>query len=227
MTEETESTNPGEPQVTETTESLDDVISQYHVPAPQAPAQSSQPSQPQPQQTSSASQSVPKFDPLDENSVNQFANFVAQNNSALSSQMQELSHKLTQYEQEKAQVQIETDIKSAVDMVNDGLSLNPKLVRTHLELTAQEKPAFKSIWENRANDPQTYNRALKALQKEIADTYQVRQDPELTETQTAIKQSQRAMASRTQTSQENPMEEALKNAKTDSEFRQIWDQMLG
>lgn len=217
---ETESTNLGDDQVIEeVTETLDDVISQYNVQAPQAPVPSSQPSQRQ-------SAPAPRFDPLDENSVNQFASYVYDNNSALSSQIQEMNHKLTQYEQKEAELRIETDINKAVDSINSGLNLNPKLVRTHLELTAQEKPAFKQVWENRHNDPKTYARALKAVQKEIADTYQVRQDPELTETQTAIKQSQRSMASTSKNQNKNSVEEALANA-NGADFDRAWQEMLG
>jgi hypothetical protein len=217
---ETESTNSGDDQVTEeVTETLDDVISQYNVQAPQAPAPSSQPVYRQ-------SAPAPRLDPLDENSVNQFASYVYDNNSALSSQIQEMNQKLTQYEQKEAELRIETDINKAVESINSGLNLNPKLVRTHLELTAQEKPAFKQVWENRHNDPKTYARALKAVQKEIADTYQVRQDPELTETQAAIKQSQRSMASTPKNQNKSSVEEALANA-TGADFDRAWQEMLG
>lgn len=217
MTDET-STDSGETSVTETTETLDDVISQYNVQAPVAQeAPRSQPTQ--------RPAVVPKFDPLDENSVNQFASYVAENDSALSSQMEEIRSKLTQYEQEKAELQIETEINKAVGIVNEGLNLNPKLVRVHLELAAQEKPAFKKVWENRHNDPTTYNRALKAIQKEISNTYAVRQDPELTETQQAIQQSQKSMASQSR-QPTNSLEDNLKAA-SDAEFQRLWNQAIG
>jgi hypothetical protein len=213
-----QSTNSGDTAVTEVTETLDDVISSYSVQAPVAQEQRSQPVQPR-------QYSAPKLDPLDDNSVNQFSNYVAENNSALNSQIQEISQKLTQFEQKEAELRIEAEINKAIETVNEGIGLNPKLVRVHLELAAQEKPAFKSIWENRNNDPKTYNRALKAIQKEISDTYSVRQDPELTETQSAIQQSQKSMASSSSKSS-NSIDEQLKAAEG-SEFDRIWNSIGG
>jgi len=222
MSEETQDTQTEVNEVTEVTETLDDVISQYKVQAPVAQEpKRSQPQQPRQHYT------PPKLDPLDENSVNQFSKYVDENNSALHSQMQDLASKLTQYEQKEAELRIETEINKAVETVNDGVGLNPKLVRVHLELAAQEKPGFKKVWENRNNDPKTYNRALKAIQKEISDTYSVKQDSELTETQAAIQKSQQSMASSSRQKSEDPATEALKNAKSQAEFDHIWNQMLG
>jgi uncharacterized protein YukE len=215
--EETQATDTGADEVTET---LDDVISEYNVQAP--PAQVS--SQPEVQ---SPVQPVPKVDPLDENQFQNFTQSVAQNTTALNSQIRELSDKLTHIEQREAELRIETDINSAVSEVNDGLNLDPKLVRVHLELTAQEKPAFKKVWENRHNDPKTYSRALSAIKKEIGNTYSVRQDPELTETQAAIQQSQRSMASTSGQKQTNSAEERLSGAKSQAEFDREWQRMLG
>jgi hypothetical protein len=219
MTEETQTTDQGETEVTET---LDDIISNYDVPAPRR----EEPEQPRESYQETAYKQVPNFDPMDENSVKQFQEYVNNSNTALSSQMREMREKLTRYEQHEAELRIETDINEAVKSVNDGLDLNPKLIRTHLELTAQEKPQFKKIWENRHDDQKTYKRALKALQKEISDTYKVRQDPELTETQTAIQQSQKSMASTSQ-KKEGSLDEALAGAKSQAEFDRIWRQAIG
>lgn len=219
MTEDTQPTETGGDAVTET---LDDVISEYNV---QEPPRQAEPSQ-QPVQAPIPVQPV-KVDPLDENSFNQYANSVQQNQSALTSQIREMEQKLTQLEQRDAELQVETEINSAVKTVSEGLELDPKLVRVHLEYTAQEKPGFKKVWENRHNDPKTYTRALKAVQKEMAELYSVRQDPNLTETQTAIQQSQRSLASKTAPKSENPMEDRLSNAKTQSEFEAEWRRMTG
>ena len=213
--EETQTTDNGETVVSET---LDDVISEYNV---QPPAQESSQAQVQPEITP-----VAKVDPLDENQFQNYTNQVAQNQTALNSQVRELSEKLTHFEQKEAELRIETDINSAVKQLNDGLDLDPKLVRVHLELTAQEKPGFKKVWENRHNDPKTYNRALAAIQKEIGSTYAVRQDSELTETQAAIRQSQQTLASNSSTKQKSSLEETLANSKG-SDFDNAWQRALG
>ena len=219
MTEDTQSAETGDEAVTET---LDDVISEYNVQAPPVhePVTPSQPPAQAPVQPL-------KVDPLDESSFNQYANSVQQNQSALTSQMREMEQKLTQLEQRDAELRVETEINHAVKSVGEGLELDPKLVRIHLEYTAQEKPGFKRVWENRHNDPKTYTRALKAVQKEMAELYNVKQDPNLTETQTAIQQSQRSLASKTSPKSESPMEERLAGAKNQAEFDREWQRMTG
>ena len=213
---ETQATDTGD---TVVEESLDDVISEYNV---QTPAPSSQPQvQQRPEITP-----VAKVDPLDESQFQQYTQAVARNQTALDSQVRELSEKLTQFEQKEAELRIETDINEAISRLNDGLNLNPKLVRVHLELTAQEKPGFRKVWENRHNDPKTFSRALTALQKELGNTYSVRQDPELTETQVAIKQSQQSMASTGRKSEDTPTER-LKAATSQAEFDRVWNEMKG
>ena len=217
MTEDTQSTESGENVVNET---LDDVIKTYNVQAPVAQESSQQ------VRNYEAPVNAPRLDPLDDNSVNAFSEYVSKNTTALDSQIREMRDKLTQFEQKEAELRIEADINKAVESINEGVGLNPKLVRVHLELAAQEKPGFKNIWENRANDPATFNRALKAIQKEISDTYSVRQDPELTETQTAIQQSQKSMASSSKSQSKNTAEERLENL-SGADFDREWQRMIG
>lgn len=215
MEEETQTTDSGETEVTET---LDDVISGYQAPQPQVHVE--------PQKQEYRPQQV-KFDPLDENSANQFAEHVTKGQEALSSQLRELSDKLTHYEQKEAESRIETEINKAVESVNDGLNLDPDLVRTYLEYTASKKPAFKQVWDNRHNDAKTFNRALAALKKEMGNKFSVRQDSELTETQAAIQQSQRSLASRSKEKSDNPLDEMLAGAKSEAEFDRIWREATG
>lgn len=216
--EETQATDSGEAVVTET---LDDIISEYNVQAPPAQVQSSQP-QEKPTVTP-----VAKVDPLDESQFQTYTQQVAQNQTALNSQVRELSEKLTQIEQKDAELRIETDIKSAVGIVNDGLDLDPRVVRTHLELTAADNPGFKKIWDNRHNDPNTFKRALKAVSKDVGSIYAVKQDSELTETQAAIRQSQQTMASKGGTKQTSTAEDALQGASTQAEFDAVWRKLTG
>jgi len=215
--EETQATDTGADEVNET---LDDIISGYSVQAP--PAQVSS----QPREEPRHVEIPPSVDPLDETQFQNFTRSMAQNTTALNSQLRELSDKLTKLEQKDAELRIETDIKNAVNEVNNGLNLDPRVVRTHLELLAQDKPAFKKVWENRSNDPATFKRALKAIQKEVGNLYTVRQDSELTETQAAIRQSQKTMASRSARSTENPAEERLSSAKSQAEFDRAWQELV-
>ena len=197
MTDETQTeTTEQESQVTEEVSepSLDDIISEYHVQAPT----SNKVATPDPT-VSHGSQTFnlpASIDFLDENQAKQYTKAIADGHSTLYSQLNEVKAELTDLRRERAELQIENDINQAVSAVNDGLDLDPDLVRVHLEYVAQKKPGFKAIWDNRVSDPATYKKALNAVKKDIASKYQTRTDQGLAETQAAIRQSQRTLASK-------------------------------
>jgi hypothetical protein len=216
MEENTQVTDP-EPVVA----SLDDVIAEYNV-QPAAPA-AMQP------ETVSREPAIPQtvVDPLDSNQFNNYVSQVNNGQSVLNNQLQEVKSELTELRQERQQLQVEADITQAVGQLNEGHNLDPKLVRVHLELTAQEKPGFKQIWENRNENPAAYQKALKAVSKEMGDIYSVRQDPELTANQKAIQQSQQSRAtSKDADGSGNPRQDALENATSQGEFDQAWQRMI-
>jgi len=215
MDEETQ-VQTAEPEVTEP--SLDDVISEYKMPETQAQPVKQPDYQPPPSYQT-------KVDPLDETSFNQFATQVSTGQSVLNEQLQEVKTQLTELQQERQKLQVEADINSTVSKLNENLNLNPKLVRVHLEYIAQEKPGFKALWENRTNNPKAWEKAVGAIGREMRDLYAVRQDSGLTETQTAIQQSQRSLASKN-TGGANTLEEKLASAKTDAEFDRLWQQSV-
>jgi hypothetical protein len=203
--------------------SLDDVISEYNV-QPAAPAAM------QPETVSHEPAPITPASSVDPLDTNQFNNYVSQVNngqSVLNTQLQDVKSQLTELRQERANLQIEADINSAVGSINEGLNLDPKLVRVHLELTAQEKPGFKRIWENREANPQAYTKALKALSSEIGDKYSARQDPELTANQQAIQQSQQSRATTaTPDGSGNDLQDKLSEAKSDGDFDREWQRMI-
>jgi hypothetical protein len=218
MSEDTQVTDPA-PVVTET---LDDVISEYHVqpvqPATQPATVSNEPAPVTP---------VPTVDPLDADQFNADRQRMANGQSALNSQLQDVKSQLTELRNERAELQIEADINSAVDTINEGLKLDPMLVRTHLELTAQKKPGFKAIWENRNENPQAYDKALKALSREVGETYGNKQDPDLTANQQAIQRSQQSQSTpSTPSGSGNQMEDNLANAKSKGDFDREWQRMV-
>jgi hypothetical protein len=216
MSEDTQVTDQA-PVVTET---LDDVISEFNVqpvqPAAQPETVSNEPAQP-----------LGAVDPLDADQFNADRQRVANGQSALTSQLQDVKSQLTELRQERAELQIEADINSAVDTINEGLKLDPMLVRTHLELTAQKKPGFKAIWENRNENPQAYDKALKALSREVGETYGNKQDPDLTANQQAIQRSQQSQSTpSTPSGSGNQMEDNLANAKSKGDFDREWQRMV-
>ena len=201
--------------------SLDDVISEYNV-QPAAPA-ATQPA------TVSSQPTIPtvtEVDPLDSNQFNNYVSQVNSGQSVLSTQLQEVQSELTNLRQEREALQVEADINEAVGSINEGIDLDPQLVRVHLELTAQQKPGFKAIWENRKSKPDAYKKALNALSREIGNTYANKQDPELTANQKAIQQSQRSLAGKAVEQSDNTIDNALAGAKTEGERQQIWNSFL-
>ncbi len=215
MTDETVVT---EPEPTNEKPSLDTIISQYvSQPAPAAATPEPAPVAPVAAQT---------FDPLDEGQLKNYVQQVSSGQSTLNNQLHEVQASLTQLREETSRAQINTDITDAVTRINEGLDLDPRIVRVHLEMVAQEKPGFKAIWDNRKANPGAYTQTLSALSREIGETYAVKADPALTQTQVAISQSQQSLAtSASQDGSDNPMESALASAKTDGEFDQLWQQM--
>lgn len=215
MSEETQTTNQ-EPVVA----SLDDVIAEYNVQPAAAPA-AMQPA------TVSNEPAPLSVDPLDSNQFNNYVNQVNSGQSVLNTQLKEVRSELTELRQERAQLQIEADITQAVGAINEGLDLDPKLVRVHLELTAQEKPGFREIFERRNENPAAYNKALAAVSKEMGNTYSVKQDPELTANQKAIQQSQQSRASTvTPDGSGNSLEDKLSEAKSEGEFESMWNRAI-
>ncbi len=213
MTEETNAPESQEPQVA----TLDDVINEFNVPSPT-------PTPTAPVEPKAAEPVVPMtFDPLDEASVRQYATQQAQSQTALQSQLQELSTKLTQYEQQSAKAKVEADIRSAVDTVSSDIeNADPVMVELYLEKMAREKPGFQAIWDNRANNPGAYNKALKAVSNDLKGRYDFKADPQLAENHRAANQSQQQSETTTVPTYSNPAEEALANASNEAERMAAW-----
>jgi hypothetical protein len=215
MNEITQSTEPESAVASEP--SLDDVIAEYNV-QPAAAPQALAPSEPvMPAQPAAA-----VVDPLDSGQFNNYVQQVNSGQSVLNTQLQDVKTELTELRQERAQLQIEADITSAVGKINEGHDLNPEIVRVHLELTAQNKPGFKALWENRTQNPKAFDAALSAVSREVGDLYANKQDPDLTANQRAMQQSQKSLAGTSVEGSDNSIESQLAAATTQVEWDRIW-----
>jgi uncharacterized protein (DUF3084 family) len=216
-----ENTQPTDSEAVVTEPSLDDVISEFNVQPAAAPAAT------QPATVSNEpAQPALAVDPLDTNQFNNYVSQVNNGQSVLNSQLQEVKTELTDLRQERAQLQIEADITEAVGAINEGLNLDPQLVRVHLELMAQQKPGFKAMWENRKENPAAFTKALSALSREVGNTYANKQDPELTANQKAVQQSQKSLAGKTVDTSDNDIDAALTAAGNEGERQRIWSSYL-
>lgn len=213
MTEETIAPESPEPQVA----TLDDVINEFNVPSltptPTAPVE--------PKATVPA---MPEgFDPLDEASVKNYAALQNQNQTALQSQLQELSTKLTQYEQQSAKAKVEADIRSAVETVSSKMdNADPLMVELYLEKMAREKSGFQAIWDNRATNPGAFNKALEAVSNDLKGRFDFKADPQLAENHRAANQSQQQSETTTVPTYANAAEERLANATNEAERQAAW-----
>ena len=222
-----EPTPEGEAPPVEASEpSLDDIISEFAVPAPTARQQVADPVQP-----AASPPSYPdipsNIDLMDPDNARQFVDGVTKGQSALRAQLAEMQAELSKSRQREAELQVEGDINAAVKAVNTNLDLDPRVVRAHLEILAQDKPGFKTLWERRNENPKAFKQALGAVKKELSSMYKRPTDPTLAETQAALRQSQQTLASRSRAPSEDPIADKLASAKSDAEFNRLWADIRG
>jgi len=207
------------PETEATTKNLDDVYKEFNV------DDAAQQFNAQPVPTQNAPQ-IPQQpyvpDPLNE--AEAFRNLQAsqlQEAQYLRGNLTQLQQQLNQMQQAQAKREIESDIGKAVEHINKKVNVNPKAIDVMLNAKAEEDPRFKSLWDNRNKKPKAWQAALDAYSNEIADTFKVRQDPQLTENQRAMKAAQQSMAT---TKTENPNEkwEGLNGP----QFDQEWDRLI-
>lgn len=199
------------------TQTLEDISSEFSVEeqvsnfqaSPEQPAQAEQPQQ----------NWTP--DPIsDPDAYSQYANQQASTLNTLSQSITTLSEKLTAQEQQLAQQKIDADVGSAVAKVNEKLGLDPKMTEIALEHEYRDNPAFKKIWDNRAQNPKAFDKALGVVSDKFSSVFSVSQDHQLTQNQLAAKQSLKTMGKTAQTDK-NSEWEGLSSA----DFDQKWNEM--
>lgn len=204
----------------EAVQSLDDVISEFNVaPLPMETTEPQTVEHTQPQYT--------PVDPLDADQWNSYQQQQSQHQAALQGQLQDLNSKLDQYDQERVGNQVRADIKSAVDQVSKQVEdSDPLMVELYLEKRARENQGFRSIWDNRANNPNALNKALSAITNELKGKFSVKADPQLAENQRAIQQSQQSSNTSNAPVYNNTIEENLGSAESEAEWENAWEQAI-
>lgn len=207
----------------EAVQTLDDVISEYNVePSFNQPMEPAEPKPVEYQQ--------PQFnpvDPLDSDQWNNYQQQQSQQSAALQGKLQEVDSKLNQYEQERSDRLVQADIKAAVDKVSKSVEDgDPTMIELYMEKEAREKPIFRQIWENRANNPKALEKALSAISNDLKGKFSVKADPQLAENQRAIQQSQQSSNTSNAPEYANSIEEKLGNAESDAEWERAWEQAI-
>ena len=199
-------------QTTEQTSPLETVYKQF--PVEEAASQF------QPARQETPAPVTPKApDPFDPNFQN-FIQSTAQSVSALNQTLHATRGELTAMQQQLTKERTEADISRAADTIAKEAGIKPKVAAVALELKAREDARFLAIWNNRQKNPQAFNAALKALATETSQEYAVRQDPQLTENQRAVRASQQTMATTTKPTESDKWE-SMTQADRQREIRRL------
>lgn len=146
--------------------------------------------------------------------------------TALRSTLGNVANFLTTMQASEAKKALESDIKSAVESVNETVGHpKPKVIEALLDAEARENPKFKAIWDNRGKNPVALENALKIVAKKFGDELSVKVDPALVAAQRARKLSQQQMATTSAESEQSPQEERLAAAQG-SDFDAEWQKLV-
>lgn len=133
---------------------------------------------------------------------------------------------LTAAERQRVAVATKADIESAVSAIEKTVQLGkPKVIEAYLDGAVREDPRLKALWENRTKNPVAWQAALGVVSKKMAKEFDMKVDPALAAAQRARKDSQKTMATTTESSA-SPAEERLAAA-SGSEFDIEWQRLLG
>jgi hypothetical protein len=182
--------------------------------------------QPQPQPAPQIGEPSKIPDPYDSENFKAYMARKDSETTALRSTLGNVAQFLTTMQAQESKKALESDIKSAVEHVNETVGHpKPKVIEALLDAEARENPKFKAIWDNRHKNPVALDNALKIVAKKFGDELSVKVDPALVAAQRARKLSQQQMATTSAESEQSPQEERLAAAKG-SDFDAEWGRLL-
>lgn len=201
---------------------LDDVYREAGLSEPTQPTQA-QPAPTQAQPTQPSEPAAPRLpDPQDPEGMRQYMASRDQGQTELTKAVKVMAGHLTLQSQREAQAKLETDIKSAVETVNDIVQHpKPKVIEAMIDAEARSDYRFKALWENRHKNPAAFNKALGVIAKRFQEDLSVKVDPKLTDAQRQRKLAQSAMA--TTAPDENEGDTRFNDPAT---FDQEWEKLV-
>lgn len=124
---------------------------------------------------------------------------------------------------ETARTRDEADLKKAIAALQTESDIEGKdtILRGFLIAKATEDQRLRTLWENRRNNPQAWEKALKILGGEVKKEFAV-PDPQLEENQRAMEESQRAQST-SAPPRASPEQEVLRMKP--AEFAQYWSRL--
>lgn len=189
--ETTQSDQPVETTTEAPAETLDDIASEFKVDEQVSQFQA-QPQQPAPVQETTP-QGIP--DPI---SNPEGYDFFMQQQVAQSVKFNDtlntLADKVQGYEQSFQQQKIDADLKEAATHLNEKLKQDSDIAEIVMEKEYRNNPSFKKIWDNRAQNPAAFKKALDVIGDKWAGKFVNQADPQLSENVRAAKLSQQTMS---------------------------------
>ncbi len=205
-------------QTPDVVQSLDDVIEEFQ------PQQFAEPAPQQYQEQAAPQPQVPQttLDPFDQAQMDSFSQNTANQFGQMSNQMAEMQARLNQADALNANAAIDKDVKNAVDIVNKIAGhKDSSWIEFQINKKADENVGFRAIWENRAANPQAYQKALTAIGNELKSGTDSQSDPQLVENQRAVEQSQQNINSNT--AEVSTLEQTLADSTSEADRQAIWD----
>jgi hypothetical protein len=203
QTSNTPSSGTDEQQGTETP-TLDDVYKEYGIEDQAAQFQQNRQAQqnPQPQQSQPRQEPPPLAVPdptLDPQGYRDYEQRKLQDSQSLRQTLSQVAGQLTQMQAQAVRATEEADIRKAVGVLKEKVQgVDDDMLEIALGHKARKDPKFMSLWQQRAQKPEAWNKALQAVAGEIGSKFSARQDPQLTENTRAMKAAaQAASTSRT------------------------------
>lgn len=161
------------------------------------------------------SQEPPKFDNSED-----AIEWLAKQHSQTSAKLNEVSSKLSEKEQKEYVDSQLRDLDDAIKTIGKDVDLDPMFIEGALHTKYNRDSNFQKIFDNRAQNPEAYKKALSVIAGEVKAKSTVRHDPQIAENSRALEQLQRS--ARTGTSH-NPDEAA--QSMSASEFDRYWENL--
>lgn len=170
-------------------ETLDDIASEFNVEEQVTQFQA------QPQQPTPAPETPTIPDPVSNpDGYDSYMQQQATQSKTINDTLEALVEKVSGYEQSMKQQEVNADLEKAANHLNGKLNQDSKIAEIVMEMEYRDNPAFKKIWDNRAQNPTAFNKALDVIGDKWAGKFVNQADPQLAENVRAAKMSQQTLA---------------------------------
>lgn len=177
-------------------------------------AQFEAPAQSQPVQRD-VSQEPPKFE-----APEQAIEWLAKQHSETTKRLQEVSEKLSSKEQKEYVDAQMRDLDEAIKTIGKDVEIDPMFIEGALHTTYNRDKNFQKIFDNRAQNPEAYQKALSVISQQLKVKSSVKMDPQLAENSRALEQLQKSARTGAQSSPDD----ATRNMSA-SDFDQYWERL--